>query len=363
MSDEQAKLIKRIKPWKIIVPMILGVGVVVWLFYGEFDAKVFSTVNISGKVIVFIGLAFLMMAIRDLGYMIRIKILSENKFSWRSVFNINFLWEFTSAITPSAVGGTAFAVIYVFKEGLSLGKSTALVLATAFLDELYFFLMFPLMILLVNPEVLFGLGNGFAGSLDFENRYFYFSVIGYGIKTAFILLVFYGLFLRPFRLKQLLLWLFRLPFLKRWRKGAEKTGDDIVVSSEILKKKGFAFWLKSFLATFFSWSARYLVLNFLLLALYAAINPAMLNGMTLGDHLLVFARQLVMWIMMLVLPSPGGSGFAEAVFSDYMADFMPLAFVGLMAFLWRIVTYYPYLIIGAVMVPKWVAKHFSLKKK
>jgi len=44
MPDEQAKLIKRIKPWKIIIPMILGVGVVGWLFYDEFDAKIFSTI-------------------------------------------------------------------------------------------------------------------------------------------------------------------------------------------------------------------------------------------------------------------------------------------------------------------------------
>ncbi len=363
MPDEQTKLIKRIKPWKIIIPMVLGVGVVVWLFYDEFDPKVFSSIRFTWKVLLFIFLAFLMMAIRDLGYMIRLKVLSGNRFSWRNVFNVNFLWEFTSSITPSAVGGTAFAVIYVFKEGLSLGKSTALVLATAFLDELYFFLMFPLMVIAVNPEILFGLGNGFAGSLDFENRYFYFAVVGYAVKTAFIFLVFYGLFLRPQGLKKLLLWVFRLRFLKRWRAGAGKTGDDIVESSLILKKEKFIFWVKSFLATFFSWSARYLVLNFLLLALYTSVNPTMISGLSFGDHLLIFARQLVMWIMMLVLPSPGGSGFAEALFSDYMADFMPIAFVGVMAFLWRIVTYYPYLIIGAVMVPKWIAKHFSLKKR
>jgi len=363
MSDNQGKLIRKIKPWKIIIPIILGVSVVVWLFYDEFDPSVFSKLSFSFKVVFFIAVAFLMMVIRDIGYMIRIKVLSGNQFSWRSVFNINFLWEFTSAITPSAVGGTTFAVIYVFKEGLSLGKSTALVLATAFLDEFYFFLMFPLMIILVDPESLFGLGNGFAGSLNFENQYFYFAVIGYLIKVAFIIFVFYGLFIRPQGLKQLLLWVFRLRFLKRWRSGAEKTGNDIVESSLILRKEKTGFWIKSFLATFFSWTARYLVLNFLLLALYASINPEMIAGLSFSDHLLIFARQLVMWIMMLVMPSPGGSGFAEAVFSQYMADFMPLAFVGVMAFLWRIVTYYPYLIIGAVMVPKWVAKHFALKKK
>ena len=100
-----------------------------------------------------------------------------------------------------------------------------------------------------------------------------------------------------------------------------------------------------------------------MLSLYASIDPEKIEMLSFGDHLLVFARQLVMWIMMLVLPSPGGSGFAEAVFSDYMADFMPLAFVGVMAFLWRIITYYPYLIIGAVMVPRWIANHIKIRNE
>ncbi len=362
MSRKQVDLIKHIKPLKIIIPIVLGVTVVVWLFYKEFDFKVLSTIQFTWIGILYIFLAFLMMIFRDVGYMIRIKILSDNQFSWRNVFNINFLWEFTSAITPSVVGGTSLAIIYVFKEGLNLGKSTALVLATAFLDEFYFFLFFPLVVLSVNPEILFGTGNGFSGSLDFTNKYFYFAVIGYTLKTIFFLLLFYALFLKPLKLKQLLVWIFKLRFLKRWRNDAEKTGKDIVESSMVLRKKKIGFWIKSFTATVFSWTARYLVLNFLLLALYASINPNIINTLSISEHLLIFARQLVMWIMMLVLPSPGGSGFSEAIFSDYLGDFMPLAFVGVMAFLWRIVTYYPYLIIGAIMAPKWIAKHFSLKR-
>lgn len=360
-GDTHSKLLKKIRPGKIFIPMFLGIAVVAYLFYDEFDINQLLAVKVNSQVILFLFLAFFMMVIRDLGYMMRIKILSQNKFSWRNAFNINFLWEFTSSITPSAVGGTAFAVIYVYKEGLTLGKSTALVLATAFLDELYFIIMFPLMFIILNPSFLFGIGNGYAGDLDFTNKYFYFSIIGYSLKVLFIALIIFGLFICPQAIRKLLLWIFDFRFLKRWYQKAVKTGSEIVESSKILKKEKFFFWVKSFVATFFSWTARYLVLNFLLLALYASLNPQMLADMSVGDHLLVFARQLVMWIMLLVLPSPGGSGFAEAVFSDYMADFMPIAFVGIMAFLWRIVTYYPYLVIGVLIIPKWISKHFHIR--
>lgn len=363
MPETESILIRQVKTWKIIIPIVLGLGVIIWLFYNEFDIKSFSKIRFTWQTILFIILAFIMMVVRDFGYMIRLKILSGNQFSWKNTFNINFLWEFTSAITPSAVGGTTFAVIYVHKEGkMSVGKSTALVLSTAFLDELYFFLMFPLMVILIGPNTLFTLQNNFSTISDFENRYFYFAVIGYILKASFIILIFYGLFIKPQRIRQLLLWFFHFRILKRWYSKAKKTGNDIVESSFILKKQNFVFWIKSFLATFFSWTARYLVLNFLLLSLYASINPHAIAGLSFSEHLLIFARQLVMWIMMLVLPSPGGSGFSEIIFSDYMADFMPIAFTGLMALLWRIITYYPYLIIGALMVPKWITRHFSFKK-
>ncbi len=85
------------------------------------------------------------MVLRDVGYMIRIKILSEQQLTWKQSFRIIMLWEFTSAVTPSAIGGTSLAVLYVNKEGIPVGRSTAIVMATSFLDELF---------LMQNPEVL-----------------------------------------------------------------------------------------------------------------------------------------------------------------------------------------------------------------
>jgi uncharacterized membrane protein YbhN (UPF0104 family) len=79
-----------------------------------------------------------------------------------------------------------------------------------------------------------------------------------------------------------------------------------------------------------------------------------------SDHFLLFAKQLVMWIMMLVSPTPGGSGFSEYVFSEYLNDFMPqvAGLAILTAFVWRLFTYYPYLIVGVIIGPKWIRDKF-----
>ena len=63
---------------------------------------------------------------------------------------------------------------------------------------------------------------------------------------------------------------------------------------------------------------------------------------------------------MLISPTPGGSGFAEYVFKEYLGEFLPSMGVAVaIAILWRFVTYYPYLIAGALIIPKWIIKAFK----
>jgi glycosyltransferase 2 family protein len=338
---------------KIIYPIIIGIAVVIFLLQREVDVDLFAVISFTWYSVFWISIAFLMMVIRDLGYIIRLKILSEGEFSWRQCFNVIMLWEFSSAITPSAIGGTGVAIFFVNREGLSIGRSTAVVMATSFLDELYFIIMFPVLILMVGGPSLFAIGvDPGEEILSFTNEFFYFAFIGYLVKFCFVLLVAYGLFINPRGLKWLLLWIFRMPIIRKWRHKMHETGTDLIETSRVFRKKNISFWLKAFIATFFSWTARYWVVNFLLLSFFAV-----------DGHILIFARQLVMWIMMLVSPTPGGSGFAEFVFSRYLGDFIPLGFAVAMALIWRLVSYYPYLFIGAVMLPRWLSSKVSFHRK
>ncbi len=134
--------------------------------------------------------------LRDLGYIIRIRILTEKNLSWKQAFRVIMLWEFTSAITPSTIGGTGFAVVFMHKEGMSVGKSTAVILATSFLDELYFVVMFPLIFLIVGGNAIFITslqGTGF----DFLNNLALLTIMGYRIILLWVLVVGYGLFYNP----------------------------------------------------------------------------------------------------------------------------------------------------------------------
>jgi uncharacterized protein (TIRG00374 family) len=262
------------------------------------------------------------------------------------------LWEFTSAITPSTVGGTAVAVVFLHKEGISVGRSTSVVLATSFLDELYFVIMLPLLLLLVGGTTLFTTSLQGTG-VSFLNELILFATIGYSVIFIWVLLVGYGLFFNPEGIRRLIINFFRLPGIRRWHEAAIRAGDDIVESSHELRKRSFSFWLKAGTATFLSWTARYWVVNAILVAFFA-----------INDHFLIFARQLVTWIMMIISPTPGGSGFAELIMGRYISDLIPAdpgyaeSIALAMAIIWRIISYYPYLIIGALIVPGWIARKF-----
>ncbi len=345
-KDNKQNIASQISPWKMIWPISIGLGVVAYLLYNNFDVKAFEVVQFTWNSFFWLFVAVLLMLFRDIGYVIRIRILTDNEFSWIQAIRVILLWEFTSAITPSAVGGTGLAVIYVNKEGISIGKSTAVVMATSFLDELYFILMFPLLLLFIDVDRLFTV----SGIESYSQEFLILAVVGYSVKLLYTLFISYGLFKNPRMIKKLLFNVFSIRFLKKWRYSATQAGNEIMDSSKELKKKPFSFWIKAFAATAFSWTSRYWVVNAIFVAFFV-----------INDHALLYARQLVMWIMMLVSPTPGGSGFTEFVFTEYLGDFLPqvAGIVVLMATLWRLITYYPYLIIGAIIGPAWVKKKFG----
>ncbi|MCC8087831.1 MAG: flippase-like domain-containing protein [Rikenellaceae bacterium] len=342
----------KIKTSNAIYPILIGLAVVGYMFYKDFNPEVFSVMDFSFKVLGWLFAAFLFMFFRDFGYIIRLRILSNKQLSWIKAFRIIMLWEFTSAITPSAVGGTSIAIVYVHKEGISVGRSSAIVMLTSFFDELYFIFMFPLLLFTVGQSNLFDLNS--TTEHTFALGLMSIALIGYGLKFIYTAILSYGLFINPRGLKWMLLKIFKLPFLRRWHRSINNIGTDIILSSRELKQHGFGFWVKSVLATFLSWSSRHLVANAIILAFFGY-----------GDQVLLFARQLVMWIMMLIIPTPGGSGFAEYIFTVFCGDLIPVtpdlqnAAATLTAVVWRLVTYYPYLIIGVVIFPRWVNAHFS----
>ena len=122
--------------YKALIPTIMGLGAILYL-YGD-DLVEIRDIEFSQRSALALAAAIGLVLIRDLAYMARVKILSMGQFDWRSSLHVVLLWEFASAITPSVIGGSPIAIYIMKREGMTLGRSVATVLATSLMDELFY---------------------------------------------------------------------------------------------------------------------------------------------------------------------------------------------------------------------------------
>ncbi len=341
----------------IILPILFGLVGVVWQFTSEFSSfsEVWLPDYITGYTTLFLLLSILIVMIRDGAGMLRLWLLSEKKISFAGLFRIRMLYEFTSAITPSAAGGSTLEMLFINKEGVKFGESTAICIVSLFLDELFFVLSFPLMLLILPIQDLFNVNGTFMSSI------LSLFLIGYVFKVIWVIILFVGIFIKPTALAWTIKQIFRIKFLRRWKFAAMRTAADIRVCSRRMRIKPVTFWIQTGGLSALLWIARFCIVNILIMAFSTSADVSFLS---LYDNIIVVCRQIITMVVMMIAPTPGGSGFIEVLFENYLGDYVPAAGVVLLLIttMWRLLTYYNYLIIGAVLAPKWVARNFGKKK-
>jgi len=289
--------------------------------------------------------ALVFLVLRIVGYIMRLRILSDKELSWKQTFDVVLLWEFASAITPSVVGGAGVAIFFLGREKISLGKSTAIVMITAMLDELFYVMIVPITFFIVSKQSIF--------PEDWQQVILGFNLtaegvfwVGYSFLFFLIMILVYAVFINPRGFRFLLLKIFSIKLLKKWQYKVIQWGNDLMEASSEFRSKKPGFWLKVFGWTFFSWTSRFLILNCLIMVIVPNIN-----------QVLVYAKQLGMWVIMLISPTPGGSGLAEVALYNFFGDsVVPITLVGILAVLWRLLTYFPYLFAGVIILPNWLKR-------
>ncbi|MBX7243581.1 MAG: flippase-like domain-containing protein [Bacteroidia bacterium] len=348
MNEPTQSPLKLFSAGKVLFPVLFSLSVAAYMIYREYDSDKIKALIHQGVSWEFILLCFAAMVIRDLAYIWRMKLLSGNELSWRSAFDVTLLWEFSNTIAPSLTGGTPLMIYMLIKEKINAGKSTAIIFLTIFLDQFFFVLLAPLMLLIIGEEKMFSPLTGALGTSVISTMIFTYIILAlYGGLLAF------GLFLNPKAVRKFIYWLFNTRLLRRWAEAGEKTGNDLVTASETFRGYGFGYWMKVIGSTVLGWSSRFMVLNILLIMFSPGVLP-------FSTHLLAWGRQSVLFILMFVAFTPGGSGLAEFSFIEIMDDICPdPPGSGMIAFLWRIVGFYPYMLLGVWLLPRWIKRIFG----
>lgn len=344
MNLDTAKILKTLNPNKVWVPALISLGFVVFMIYTDKEFTVDKLNLIFDARALPIILAFVILLIKETALVYRIRTLTNEDISWGSSVYVIVLWEFASAVTPSVVGGTAVAVFILLKEGINMGKSLAYVMLTAILDNMFFVVAAPLVIGTLGTNLF----PNFAGSIQG------IFITSYLLIAIYTTVMSFALFYRPRVFKWMLIKITSIPFLRKWRLTAHKYGDEVILASSLLRGKKKRYWSKIILSTILAWVARYAILNCIIMAYNGDIG--------IMENILIFGKNLILWIVMLISPTPGGSGFAEGFFGQFFKDYLGEFTLGATV-LWRVITYYTYLIVGAIVLPRWIRRVFFKKKE
>lgn len=338
---------------RIIIPILIGLAVVGYLMWKNFDPLEFKKISWGTKTAVWMGIGLIMLVMRHLAYSYRLWILAEKAFSFTKCIELIFIWLFSSAVTPTSVGGSAVALILLAKEKLSSARTAVIVLYTVVADTFFFISTLAILYLFMGPGMLRpDLTSVF--EIDSWGKTF---LIGYGVMFLYGSFFAYGLFIDPHRPRQLLDWITRGRLLRRFRSQALETGHEFVEASRDIVRQTWRFHFQVTLSTIVAWSCRFLLLICIILAF---VPGAVFDGIS---QLQQFARIEAMFVIMEFSPTPGGSGVAEYALNAYLKDFVPVGIVFIVAFIWRVLEYYSYLLIGVIIVPNWIRKVYKRTRK
>ena len=332
--------------WAVALSVAIAVGVVVVSAIQGASWSELRAVEVDWGWLV---VAMSLVVLRDLGYILRLMVLGRGSLNAGKATSSIALWELASALTPSVVGGSAVASFILHRNGLTWGRSLAVVMTTALLDESFFLLAVPATALIAGWGPFFPEGAAWIqGSVAtvFAGGYAFMMGLALCLSTA--------LFWAPHRVQSILKWTIERTWLRRWHARGTMLAADLLDASVDLRSMSMGRWMAAFGATVMSWLARFLTLNALLMAFVAPL----LSGQTV-NQLELWARQLSMWTVLLISPTPGSSGLAELALPTFVSDALPMALTATVwaavILTWRGLTYHLYLFLGGTLMPFWIA--------
>ncbi len=316
---------------------IAGMGVVFYLTYTPNGLEYLRPKRLPGLFI-----ALIVSFLRVWFVAAKIRYLAERKLGWMQSFRVVLAWDFTSAVTPSTIGGAPLATYAMSKEGLSLGQSTAIILYSVLLDQLWFALSIPILLIAgiyyeVVPENI-GMVGDVSMFLIYAGLLIYAALLAYGVLK------------NPAALKKVVNFVFRLPFLRRWKEPMAREAERLEEYSHELRKKPPSFLIKTFLLSSMSWVCRIALPTIVILSLLPA------------PEILSLLRSLAMNLAFLIMPTPGGSGGVEGLFAIFQGPLIDReVFIGLSVFVWRIISYYISIGLG-MMAMTWYINRSVVEK-
>jgi len=259
-------------------------------------------------------------------YALRLRLLASfagHKISFHLSLKSTLASNFLAAITPSSVGGEPLRIKILADDGMSYGRAAAVAVGERLLDSVFFVATLALFLVFSSFFTGFGLKIG----------------VVFLILLTLILTFLWELVKRPERIARLMTW------------AKKKTGNRafiVFLEKEILlfREAGIELAKETLRCTpvvialtTLIWMSDFLVPSALLVGMGA--QPSFLLSIT---------DQIILAIIGILPLTPGGSGVAELSMSYLYSMFVPSTLLGPLVVLWRIITHFSNIVVGAPFV-------------
>lgn len=260
----------------------------------------------------------------------------NKKFSFKQAFQLILETNFFHAITPFATGGQPYQIYYLKKSDIRLSDASNIVIQN--------FIIYQIALVLLGTIAV--LSNFFLNLFPDNSLLKSLVIIGFLCNLVVII----GLFVLTSakKINQIIM-NFIIKFLSKIKivkdkdatiKRFQKSLDDFHSGKKILLQDKWNF-IKLILIDFFALSCQY------------AIPLALSFG--IGDYtsMNLFTTLVASSYVMLIgsfVPIPGGTGGLEYGFMVFFGYFIPSSPLAAIMLLWRFITYYFALILGAIIL-------------
>jgi len=316
--------------------ILFSLTVIIIVFVTTFNEETISYIlNFN---LVFLGLAIVFRLVALVFWGLRIELMSKSlgyRVKLRHCVNMVLAGLFAGTITPGQAGGEPVRVHELYRYGVRLGDAVSVVIMERVLDGVILTTMGVVLMTMIT-RTLFS---------TFSLALIILIIVAWVFMLSFLIIPVLAIRYPEWTkrgLMRIVIWV--VPKVSRWSASPEKIIGlaDHEITNLVTSMTRFAGTARSGLLwgsimTVMFWITEFLVASVILMGL--GFGPAIIDS---------FFFQILIAVINVIPLTPGSSGVIEISASSLYAFIIPAGSIGIFVLLWRFVTFYLNMVLGAI---------------
>ena len=323
------KLIKNIK--KNTIFLLIITIIILYIILKDDFSSIINELRLIDLKYIFIALIFFLLSISIKGYVNYLIVHDKKKINLKEAIKHNFIAQFFNGITPFATGGQPMEVYMLTEHGISLAKATT--------QTMQSFIFYPIALVICG---IFAVGYNLIFHIFPKIRLLqHLLLLGFLVNimvVVVLLLISYSKKITR-KINSICNKVIRKLKLKISEEELKKKFDDYYNSFKELRKNRNLF-IAGIMLNIVSLACLYIIP---LMILYS------MHDFTSMSAIEVFTATAYVYVIASFVPIPGGSGGIEYGFTQFYGNFISGSIVSAILLIWRFITYYLAIIIGATL--------------